>query len=240
MLPPFSAVLLSFFADLPYNGGGAGTGAAPKGERVMQRQNNYELQAAQARKLFCAHELTQLIRVHQLRADEQYLYLRLLSEDYRVSRSSGRIERKLAAQWVRADSFHETLTIFDLLCTQTAGRHAAGEWKTTLDFGAHVHRGLLEQQPPEALELEFDQHPQRLHTACARLGGTPLPGAEISYALPFFEQLRVAVQFWHGDEEFAPRLRFLWDANADAYLRYETMYYAMDLIKARLREYGGA
>ena len=37
--------------------------------------------------------------------------------------------------------------------------------------------------------------------------------------------------------EFAPRLRFLWDANADRYLRYETMYYAMGLVRERLQEY---
>ena len=70
-------------------------------------------------------------------------------------------------------------------------------------------------------------------------GGEALPGADVSYALPFFEDLRIAVQFWHGDDEFAPRLRVLWDANADQYLRYETMYYAIGLLKSRLRAYGG-
>ena len=69
-----------------------------------------------------------------------------------------------------------------------------------------------------------------------KISGEALAGADGSYALPFFRDLRIAVQFWHGDDEFAPRLRVLWDANADQYLRYETMYYAISLIKSRLRE----
>ena len=72
--------------------------------------------------------------------------------------------------------------------------------------------------------------------------GAPARGSRrtgLSFSLPFFEELRIAVQFWHGDDEFAPRLCVLWDANADQYLRYETMYYAIGLLKSRLRAYGG-
>ena len=81
------------------------------------------------------------------------------------------------------------------------------------------------------------RQPELLERACLRLGGTPMAGADLGFALPFFEDLRIAVQFWHGDDEFSPRLRVLWDANADQYLRYETMYYAIGLLKTRLRAY---
>ena len=165
----------------------------------MERRNNYAIQAEQARKLFCAHDLDAVARAHGLRTDADFLYLHLLSEDYRVSRSSGHIARREGEAWLPADGFDETLTIFDLLCDAKPGRRAAGDWKTTLD-------------------------------------GTPIAGADLGFSLPFFEDLCIAVQFWHGDDEFVPRLRVLWDANADQYLRYETMYYAIRLIKSRLRE----
>ena len=205
----------------------------------MERKNNYEIQAGQARKLFCAHDLDAVARAHGLRTDGDFLYLRLLSEDYRVSRADGYIARRDSGAWLPADGFDETLTIFDLLCDAKPGRHVAGTWRTTLDFGGQVHRGLLENEKPDALELLYDKDPARLRAACETLGGEALPGADVSYALPFFEDLRIAVQFWHGDDEFAPRLRVLWDANADQYLRYETMYYAIGLLKSRLRAYGG-
>ena len=204
----------------------------------MERRNNYAIQAEQARKLFCAHDLDAVARAHGLRTDADFLYLHLLSEDYRVSRSSGHIARREGEAWLPADGFDETLTIFDLLCDAKPGRHAAGTWKTTLDFGGQVHRGLLENEKPDALELLYDKDPARLRAACETLGGEALPGADVSYALPFFEDLRIAVQFWHGDEEFSPRLRFLWDAAADQYLRYETMYYALSLLRTRLQALG--
>ena len=203
----------------------------------MERKNNYAIQAEQARKLFCARDLDAVVRAHGLRADEAFLYLRLLSEDYRVGRADGHIARREAGAWAPADGFDETLTIFDLLCDAKPGRHAAGEWKTTLDFGGQVHRGLMEPDRADALELLYDRQPELLERACRRLGGAPMAGADLGFALPFFEDLCIAVQFWHGDDEFAPRLRVLWDANADQYLRYETMYYAIGLLKTRLRTY---
>ena len=44
------------------------------------------------------------------------------------------------------------------------------------------------------------------------------------------------VQLWYGDEEFPPRLRFLWDENTTRYIRYETTWYALGLLMKRLRE----
>ena len=121
----------------------------------MERRNNYAIQAEQARKLFCAHDLDAVARAHGLRTDADFLYLHLLSEDYRVSRSSGHIARREGEAWLPADGFDETLTIFDLLCDAKPGRHAAGTWRTTLDFGGQVHRGLLENEKPDALELLY-------------------------------------------------------------------------------------
>lgn len=204
----------------------------------MERKNNYVIQAEQARRLFCTRDLDAVVRAHALRAEGEFLYLRLLGEDYRVSRTSGHIARKRNGTWLPADGFDETLTIFDLLCDAKPDRRAAGVWKTTLEFGGHVHRGLLETEAADAQERLYDEKPELLCRACRLLGGTPMVGADLAFILPFFEELRIAVQFWHGDDEFAPRLRVLWDANADQYLRYETMYYAIGLLKARLLEYG--
>ena len=104
-------------------------------------------------------------------------------------------------------------------------------------FDFHIRKRLEGMEREIAFRLT--PMPELLERACLRLGGTPMAGADVSFSLPFFEELRIAVQFWHGDDEFAPRLRVLWDANADQYLRYETMYYAIGLLKSRLRAYGG-
>ena len=37
---------------------------------------------------------------------------------------------------------------------------------------------------------------------------------DISFALPVFDGLMAAIQFWAGDEEFPSRICWLWDENA--------------------------
>ena len=70
--------------------------------------------------------------------------------------------------------------------------------------------------------------------ACRELGGRPLSGADIGWEIPVFQELSIALLFWAGDEEFSPQIRYLWDENALAYIRYETMYYVLDWLRTRL------
>ena len=64
----------------------------------------------------------------------------------------------------------------------------------------------------------------------------PFPQGDAAYEIPFFDGLSVVVQLWQGDEEFPSQLNFLLDANADQYLRYETMHYARGLLLRLIRE----
>ena len=66
------------------------------------------------------------------------------------------------------------------------------------------------------------------------MGGKRLTGADLAWEIPVFQELSIALFFWEGDEEFAPRLRFLWDENALMYIKYETMYYAVSFLEGAL------
>ena len=46
----------------------------------MERKNNYEIQAAQARALFCARDLDAVAREHGLRQAGQWVPMRLMRE----------------------------------------------------------------------------------------------------------------------------------------------------------------
>ena len=73
--------------------------------------------------------------------------------------------------------------------------------------------------------------------ACLALGGEPIPQGDVAYAIELFDGLCIGVQLWHSDEEFPPRLRFLWDENAAMYIKYETMHFAKGLLLQRLEEH---
>jgi len=197
-------------------------------------RDNYRIQAAQAKKLFLTYDQQELIRRCRLRCDEDYLYTDLLSEPYRIHRRTGDMERLHEGSWVDGNSFGEVMTILDWICDSKPDRFVTGRWINIVTHGHYFHRELQEKADPDA--LLFDREPEAFARACEAMKGEKLPGADIGYAIEMIDGLRVFVQLWHGDEEFAPRLRCLWDENTQQYLRYETTWYAVGLLMKRLKE----
>lgn len=205
----------------------------------MQRRDNYRIQADQAKARFLTYDQDALIRKCGLTADDRYLYTRLLDRLLRIDRRSGDLEVREGAHWLDANTYHAVMTVLDWLCDCREDRHLSGRWKNMEAFGHQFHRNLLEEARNPMAD-RFDADPGLLERACARLEGRPVPGADIGFSVELFDGLRLAIQFWHGDEEFAPRLRYLWDENAGMYLRYETMYFAVSLVLDRITELTGA
>ena len=201
----------------------------------MERKDNYRIQADQAKQRFLTYDQEQLIRKLKLKADEQYLYAELLAEPYRLDRKTGYIQRDHDGVWVDGNSYGEVMTLLDLVCDSREGRYLSGRWKSMTEFGLMFHKNLLEEKRDRVADL-FDRDPEGLRRACEALGGRPIPGADIGYAIELFDGLEIALQFWHGDDEFYPRLRYLWDENALQYIRYETMYFAVPLLLERICE----
>lgn len=197
--------------------------------------NNYEIQVMQAKKRFLTYDQWELIDRGGLRFDEAFLYLTVLSEPYRIRRSSGDMERLRDGSWVDGNAFNEVMTILDWLCDSRADRYITGRWINVVTHGHYFHGNLQEDVTNPYARL-FDQNPERFSAACEALRGEPLPGADIGYAIELIDGLRVFVQLWHGDNEFAPRVRCLWDENTCRYLRYETTWYATGLLMERIKE----
>jgi len=144
------------------------------------------------------------------------------------------MERKTADGWQGANSHGEVMTLLDLLCDSSPRRQPSGTWKNMGDFGLLFHKNLLEGRDPWADRFEAD--PEGFRNACEALNGTPFPTGDIAYVIELFDGLSIVVQLWFGDEEFPAGLRFLWDANALMYIKYETMYFARGIILQRIAE----
>ena len=193
--------------------------------------------AGKAKALFLTYDQEEIIRRNRLEADGDWLYARLLDLDLRLGRRDAALEERRGDLWVPCAGVNEPMVLLDILCDSKPGRHALGTWRNTLDFGMRVHRNLAESDHASPLEKRIDADPELLRTRALAMGGTELGeygGADYAYILPFFQDLNLLAQFWHRDEEFPPRLTLLWDAGAGDYLRYETMYYALNLARERL------
>lgn len=197
--------------------------------------NNYQIQVMQAKKRFLSYDQQELICRCGLRVDGDFLYLTMLSEPYRIRRSTGDMERFHGGIWVDGNSFNEVMTILDWLCDSHADRCIAGRWINVVTHGHYFHGNLQDDVNAPYARL-FDQNPEGFVAACEEMQGEKLPGADIGYAIELIDGLRVFVQLWHGDDEFPPSLRCLWDENTNRYLRYETTWFATELLLERIKE----
>ena len=201
----------------------------------MTRVNNYLVQAQQAKERFLTYDQEKLIRKFNLVFDGQYLYVMLLSRKYRLSRTTGDLQRLEDDAWLDGNTYEEVMTLLDLLCDSRDDRFLSGRWQSMQTFGLQFHQNLLEE-PRDPFAARIDDDPARLHRAAEKLNAQKIPGGDFGYAFELFDGLKIGLLFWHGDEEFSPRIRYLWDANAKQYIRYETMYFAVNLLRRRISE----
>ena len=202
---------------------------------MAERRDNYQLQLMQAKALFLTYDQQELICRCVLRHDEAYFYVTFLGEEYRICRRTGDMECKQEGQWMDANGFAQVMTLLDWLCDSSPQRFIAGRWVNILSHGHNFHRSLQEEKE-DPYATFFDQNPEAFSKACLAMGGIPMPGGDVSYAVELMDGLPILVQLWHGDDEFPARLCCLWDENANRYIRYETMWYAQGLLLRKLRE----
>lgn len=198
--------------------------------------NNYEKQMQQAKSLFLTYDQQELITRCRLQYDENYFYIRFLGEDCRICRISGDMERLRSGEWADGNSFEAVMTVLDWLCDSKENRYITGNWINIVSAGHSFHTGLQEKED-DPTARHFAEKETAFCRACEKLGGRKQPSADISYAIELVDGLKILVQLWHGDEEFPPRLRLLWDENTLRYIRYETTWYAAGLLLERIKEY---
>ena len=201
----------------------------------MAMVGNYLLQARSAKQRFLSYDQQKLIQKFRLEWDETFLYTTLLGRKYRICRQTGDMDCMTDGGWADGNSYEEVMTLLDLLCDSRDDRFIAGRWKSMESFGLMFHQNLL-QDERDPLAERFDREPEALRKAGLAIGGKPQAGADIAFVFEVFDGLPIVLQFWHGDEEFAPRIRWLWDENARMYIRYETMYFAVGLLRRRILE----
>ena len=202
---------------------------------MTKQPDNYQIQAMQAKKRFLTYDQQELIQRCALRYDAEYLYLSMLSEPYRIHRSTGDMDRFSGGVWIDGNSYNEVMTILDWLCDSRRDRYISGRWINIVTHGHYFH-GNLQDGVHNSYATLFDRDPEGFASACEALRGEKLPGADIGYAIELLDGLRIFVQLWHADEEFPPNLRCLWDENTDRYLRYETTWFAIGLLMQRIKE----
>ena len=197
--------------------------------------SNYDRMEAQARALFLGWDQDELVRRNRLCADDGHLYINYLGLRHRIARGTGVVEACAPEGWVPA-GFHATLSIFDHICRENLLPGMCGRFRPV---NALKHAG---QSSPDAVELHrkralrFQEKLPLLRRAIGPLALRPFEVGDVACVFPVFDCLHAIFQFWEGDEEFPPSVRFLWDENTLSYLRFETVYYVMGDFLQRIEQ----
>ena len=194
--------------------------------------DNYARALAYAQTLFLKWDQEAIVARCGLRADDNHIHLNFLGEPFRIERASGAVECVCGAP--RPASFIEALSIYDYLCrTQplpllsgrlcpaNALKHVAQSSPNDVSF----HRRAAER---------YKRSLPALKEALRQLGVAPFSPGDAACVFPVFDGFNAVFQFWEGDEEFPPSVRFLWDEVTPDCLKYETLYYIMGCFLNRL------
>ena len=195
--------------------------------------DNYRRALLYARELFLERDQAQIIANSDLKHDADYLYLNFLGEPWRIERKSGKAE--CIAGDPAEGGFSEGLSIYDYLCRSTARPVLSGR---LCPVNALPH---VAQSNPSTTDFHqpyadfFQQHIPSLQRALKEMGAAPFFKGDAACYFHVFDGFNAVFQFWEGDEEFPPSVRFLWDENSQAFLKYETLYYVMGCFLQKLK-----
>ncbi|MCC8137695.1 MAG: DUF3786 domain-containing protein [Clostridiales bacterium] len=199
--------------------------------------SNYDITRDKAELRFLTYDQEKMISKFHLRNDEHYLYIAFVGRDYRIDRSSGRIEWKTDGfSHVEHAGFNEVLAICDVLCDSKDNCCLSGQFVRVNDLKGTVRSSGLGNDLYEKYAKYFDERTSSLQKACEALGGEKQKIGDVSYLLHPFPFLPLMLQFWESDEEFPASLKFMWDENTLDFLRYETTYYVLGHVLERLKE----
>lgn len=208
----------------------------------MEKKNipsNYDSQVDVGSRLFLEYDQDTLIRKFGLEADEQWIWLTYLNIPCRISRADGSIEEMENGVWTKCRNYSTVMTVYDLLCHHKGATAPAlhHRWCTV---GSFVVTGVQDTGTfTKKYAALFDGRLEQLKAACQVLGGSFEKGlirADLTcrfQVTPFFP---VLLQFWEGDDEFPPKLQLMWDANAMAFLHFETTFFLQGDLFERLKK----
>ncbi|SHJ69726.1 DUF3786 domain-containing protein [Parasporobacterium paucivorans] len=201
----------------------------------IKKDNYFE----NARNFFLVADQEELVRKLGLQADGDFIYLRVMDIQYRISQKLGDIQRsKDGINYMYEKSHDAALSIFDYLTWSKDDRKLSGEFVSLKGMGFNSHAYLFEGHGGiyERGGAMFSGKSGKLSKVLDRFDGKKMGSADVSSVFEVFDGFPICFQFWEGDDEYTPRIFFLWDANTAQFIHLETTFYLLNMVLDRMAE----
>lgn len=194
-------------------------------------RDNYAIAAVNARSFFLQWNQEEMIKRCGLKADSKAIYIRFLNSMYSIDRDTGavmRLDDQVAA------NFSEVMAIYDYMCRTEIMPQETGVWKAvhSLSYAGTASPSQSDLSAKAAKYLQ--DHIEMLDDQLNELKSADFPIGDRACIFPVFDHMNAVFQFWEGDDEFPPSVRFLWDETAPTRLKFETLWYVMGEFERRL------
>lgn len=200
---------------------------------MRERTSNYAIQAESARAAFIKYDQEKMIRRFGLEHDDAFLYIDFFGKRHSINRWTGEV---LCLADDKRAMFEAVMSIYDVLCNAKELAYISGEWRSLQNLSPHSNFGASGKSMYKREAQALSGRLEEIKKACEDLGGAPSTGADAGYIFNAFPFLPVLFQFWEGDEEFPPRLRFLFDKNTMDFMHFETAWYVAGYLLNRISE----
>lgn len=199
---------------------------------VSRLMTNYEITKRNVEREFFTYDHEALAAKRGLRLDPDYMYITFIDKEYMIDRKTGFV----SCEGEEAD-FNVVLTLYDIICYSEPSAYASKEYilhhqlSKVQNASSYAGSGFYTE-----LEKTLTGKEDILEEFCQSLGGIPYGKGDVSYILPFFDQLKVVLSYWSADEDFPAQLQFMLDKNTLQYMHYETTWYAIGHIVSRIKD----
>ena len=132
---------------------------------------------------FLKYDQEAVIRKFDLKYDETYLYLDLLSRAHRISRKTGQVTwSEDGFQTENPADYNAAMTIYDVLCYSKKDCRLAHEWVNTASLSS-IQGGTLAKGSDffQTAGQQFDGRTAALSRACESLGGEKREKGDAAY-----------------------------------------------------------
>ncbi len=204
---------------------------------MKKSDSNYDIMKNRMSAEFLKYDQEHMIQKFSLPYDEEYIYLRFVGRDYRISRNHGNV------QWSEDDfktveeaNYNEAMTIYDVLCYSKENCRLSGKF-----CPVNMLKGLVQTAGERG---SFFQHTADLfagktsilQNAMEKIGHkTDLKG-DVTARIQVFDFFPVSFQFWDADEEFRAVLKFMVDENTLDFMHFETVMFMLTHVLDRIKE----
>jgi len=142
-------------------------------------------------------------------------------ERYSINRTTGEVLR--CESGAPAD-YNAVMTIYDVLCNSKPEAKLSMQWQTLEYLTPASNFGSKERSLFSPAAMSFSGKVEELKRACKNLGGFETTKSDAGFMFSAFPFLPVIFQFWDGDDEFEPRVSFLFDLNTLDFICFESAW----------------